>query len=173
VTDEPEDDIDGTDKPSSAVFERPPNPIAGKVTKGGPDAVTEDRLAALEEEIVAKFSDQYLEWVENDLARLLDALDGIEAGAHVDAPSVQAFRTIIHDMRGMGGTFEYELVTTIADQVHRLVHAVGTLGADHLLALRVHVDALKVVVAERLTGDGGKRGREVLDGLQKVYQKYV
>jgi len=57
--------------------------------------------------------------------------------------------------------------------VHRLVHAVGTLGGDHLLALRVHVDALKVVVAERLTGDGGDRGREVLDGLQKVYQKYV
>lgn len=165
--------MDGADKPPSVVFERPPNPIAGKVTKGGPDAVTEERFAALEEDIVAKFSDQYLEWVENDLVRLRKALEVIEAGAHVDAPSVQAFRAIIHDMRGMGGTFEYDLVTTIADQVHRLVHAVGTLGAEHLMALRVHVDALKVVVAERLTGDGGERGREVLQGLQKVYQKYV
>lgn len=173
MTGGPTDDRDAAGEPPSVIFERPPNRIAGKVSKGGPDAVTEHRLAALDEHIVAKFGDQYLEWVENDLVRLREALNGIKAGADVDAPSVKAFRAIIHDMRGMGGTFEYDLVTTIADQVHRLVHAVGTLGGDHLLALRVHVDALKVVVAERLTGDGGDRGREVLDGLQKVYQKYV
>ena len=83
------------------------------------------------------------------------------------------FRKIVHDIRGMGGTFEYDLVTTIADQVHRLVHAFEAFGPEQVLTLRVHVDALKVVVAERLNGDGGARGREVLAGLQKIYQKYV
>ncbi len=160
-------------KSDKASTEFPPNQVAAKVSKGGPNAVTAENLKNLDENIVASLGGQYLEWVEADLVKLDASLAKIETSDTIESASVRDFRKIVHDIRGMGGTFEFDLVTTIADQVHSLVHAFESFGPEQVVALQVHVGALKVVVAERLKGEGGRRGREVLDGLQKVYDKYV
>ncbi len=76
-------------------------------------------------------------------------------------------------MRAMGGTFDFSLVTAICDQMYRLVSELDEIERDRLAALKVHYDALKLVVAEDLRGDGGERGQAILIGLRQVYAKYA
>lgn len=78
-----------------------------------------------------------------------------------------------HDVKGQAGSFGYRLATDIA---HSLVLALTPVleSFDHRdrrkLALRhllgTHVAALKLVANQRIKGDGGDEGRELLDELE-------
>ena len=48
----------------------PPNLIAQKVTKGGPDAVTAADLAGADERVARNFGNQYVEWLAEDILSL-------------------------------------------------------------------------------------------------------
>ena len=149
-----------------------PHEIAGKVSKGGANAITEDLLSRTDKNLIVNMGAQYLDWVNADIQLLDQALSEIKDGADLESDAVKSFRACIHELRGMGGTFEYDLVTAIGDQMYRIVHNCDAIDAGRIMALRVHLDAIKVVVSEELKGDGGERGREVLSGLLQVYKKF-
>jgi hypothetical protein len=149
-----------------------PHEIANKVSKVGPNLITDDLLSRTDKNIIANMGAQYLDWVNDDIQRLEHALSEIEDGADLESEAAKSFRVCIHELRGMGGTFEYDLVTSIGDQMYRIIHNCEAIDAGRVMALRVHLNAIKVVMAEKLTGDGGDRGREVFAGLQQVFQKF-
>ncbi len=151
----------------------PKHAIGDKVRIGGQHAVTPAVLDKVDRDIVANLGPQYLEWVGKDLQKLDAALERLQSGDGIESPSMKEFRALLHEIRGMGGTFGFQLVSTIADQMHRMVHKFDAVDEARIGALSVHTDALKVVVSEKLLEDGGARGQEVLRGLQKVYEKYV
>ncbi|MBT6094336.1 MAG: hypothetical protein HOH04_05605 [Rhodospirillaceae bacterium] len=151
----------------------PKHAIGDKVRVGGEHAVTTALLDKVDRDIVANLGSQYLEWVSDDLRKLEAALAELHSGDDIESSSMRRFRAVLHEIRGMGGTFGFQLVSTIADQMHRMVHKFDAIDAARIDALTVHTDALKLVVSENLREDGGARGREVLRGLQKVYEKYV
>jgi CheY-like chemotaxis protein len=78
-----------------------------------------------------------------------------------------------HDVKGQAGSFGYRLATDIA---HSLVRALTPVledfgrRVDRQLALRhllsAHVDALKLIANQRIKGDGGDEGRDLLDELE-------
>lgn len=151
----------------------PPNEIAKKVSVGGPGGVTEDQFDRSEMNIKTNFGAQYPEWLADDLRKLEDAFAEMIDGIAADHHAVEACRDCVHEMRGMGGMFGYDLITSIGDQMYRLVSSSDTIGPGRLAALRVHHDALKLVAGEKLQGDGGPLGQKVLAGLQQVYAKYA
>ncbi len=151
----------------------PPNEIAKKVSVGGPGGVTEDQLDRSEMNIKTNFGAQYPEWLADDLRKLEDAFAEMIDGIAADHHAVEACRDCVHEMRGMGGMFGYDLITSIGDQMYRLVSSSDTIGPGRLAALRVHHDALKLVAGEKLQGDGRPLGQKVLAGLQQVYAKYA
>jgi hypothetical protein len=46
-------------------------------------------------------------------------------------------------------------------------------GPSQLEAIRIHIDAMKLVVAQRMKGDGGKEGKTLLIGLQQMCNKLL
>ncbi|MBT6095743.1 MAG: hypothetical protein HOH04_12740 [Rhodospirillaceae bacterium] len=148
-----------------------PHRVGELVSIGGPNAITEDHLDRTDRNLIANFGGQYREWVTNDLADLTRLLGVIAHGMASDADEVEEPRALLHEMRAMGGTFNFDLVTAIGDQMYRLITNCEHIDADRLSALRVHLASLKLVIAKDLTGDGGRRGREMMGGLQRVYEK--
>ena len=150
---------------------KPPHSITGKVSVGGPNAVTEDLLDRTEATLLANFSGQYLEWLKEDIQHLereMRRLATERAGEALDA-----VRGRLHEMRGMGSTFQFDLVTKISDQMYRLLSELDELDHERIAALHVHYDSLKMVFAKKLKGDGGEVGQVIMDGLQKVYVKFA
>ncbi len=148
----------------------PSDELTRKVRVGGPGAV-DDMVLQRAEKVVEDMAEDYLEWVKEDLDKLQGA---IESGAsnpeewktHVDA----AFH-ISHDMKGQGGSFDYMLVTAIAKQLCDFLEQIDKFGAKEVATAKLHVDALRLVLGKRLTGDGGKVGRQLLGGLGMVLKK--
>ncbi len=129
-------------------------------------------LLAKAEALVAGLQPQYLTWVQEDLDRLQVALDGARAAeAAGRAEAMQPVFAIAHDIKGQGGSFGYPLITEIGGQLCGLLDGRLDFAEEVLEVVGLHVEAMRLVVAERMEGDGGKAGQRLKRGLQAVIAK--
>lgn len=147
----------------------PPNTLKSKVSLGGPGAVDP---AALEraEKVIASMTDSYLEWVQEDLKRLQAAYDRLTEAADEDARRkvLDEVFQVAHDMKGQGGSFGYDLITAVGNELCRMIERVERPGPAVVDAVKVHVDTIRLVIQDRIKGDGGRQGQAMLDGIRKV-----
>ena len=73
---------------------------------------------------------------------------------------------LIHTLKGQGGMFGYHLITTIATTAHDLFNTKDTLEAEDIHTLGNHVEALSLIAKKQISGNGGKAGRILLQGLK-------
>lgn len=158
------------EKTPQAQVINPPQTLQNKVEKGGPGAVDLDALAKAED-VIANLADDYLDWVQEDLVRLEKAYELLKAGEGDIKENLDNVFQIAHDMKGQGGSFGYDLMTAIGDQLCRLVEKMDTVGPREVTMVRVHIDAMRVIITKELKGDGGNEGRQLLMGLTLVGDK--
>ena len=98
----------------------PPNTLKSKVREGGPGAVD---LATLEraERVIEQMADSYLEWVQEDLVRMDAAYKALAAATGDRKAEAEQVFQIAHDIKGQGGSFGYDLMTLIANELCRLI----------------------------------------------------
>lgn len=154
-----------------AEFIVPPNRIKSKVTysEGGIDA------AALEkaEQVIADLQGNYLEWVEEDLTNVQAAYEKADSDAAGRKQHLADVFRICHDMKGQGGSFGYQLITLIANQICRVLEKVENPGAEVLPVIKVHIHAMRLVISSRMEGDGGKAGASMMKGLEATLAKVL
>lgn len=154
-----------------ATFIQPPDTLSGKV-KASPGAGVDEATLAKAEALIANLQDDYLVWAEEDVRHLSRALENLEAGpADVPAAVSELFR-VAHDMKGQGGSFGYDLVTVVGDRLCRYVESMkGNPTPGQLKVLRLHVETMRLIIARRIQGDGGKAGSALVSGLDQVIEK--
>lgn len=126
----------------------PPNAVKAKVKVGGPGAVD---VATLEraEQAIAAMGDQYLDWVQEDLGKIDAAFVALKAATGDRAQEVDDVFQVSHDMKGQGGSFGYDLITAIGNQLCRMIEKVDTVGDAEVNAIEVHIGAMKLVIAQK------------------------
>ena len=72
---------------------------------------------------------------------------------------------LAHELRGQGGTFGYPLVTTFAKMLYDFTGPEGRQEDSAVEIVKAHVDALRVVIREKISGNGGQIGKELLNSL--------
>ena len=151
-------------------FVEPPDFLKNKVVKGrGVDLSTVEERA---EALVASLKVEYLERVQEQLDRMerliRSACDEADAGCGM---TLEALSRISHEIKGQAGTFGFDLITTIGTSLCDYVEEVEKPGADDVTVVEIHVNAMRVVVAENIQGDGGKMGRQLLAGMRAMVTK--
>jgi len=118
-------------------------------------------------------ADQYLEWVQDDIKRIDAAFAVLVAASGERKQELDDVFQVAHDMKGQGGSFGYDLVTAIGNQLCRLIEKLERVGDAEINAIKVHIDAIKLVIAQKMRGNGGKAGDQILIGLEKVMEKLL
>jgi len=151
---------------------QPPDTLSAKVTvsENGVD------LEALEkaEELIAGMQDSYLEWVEEDLKRLTDLFARLESASDDDARRavLQDLFSVSHDVKGQGGSFDYPLMTAVGNSLCRYIEKLeGPVKGSHVAVVKVHIDTMRLIIKDRMSGDGGKVGDNLLRGLDAAVAK--
>ncbi|MBL4693122.1 MAG: phosphorelay protein [Magnetovibrio sp.] len=158
-------------KPDAAPqFVKPPQTLQNKITKGGPGAVNLAALAKAEA-VIENLSDDYLNWVSEDFVRLEAAFNTLKKGAPDDKANIDAMFSIVHDMKGQGGSFGYPLMTQISDLLAGILENSETFGSREHKSMRVYIDAMRVVISHKLKDDGGAEGKQLLMGLTLMRDK--
>ena len=166
----PGDDASAKSLAVAEIYEQP-NPLRAKVSYG-PEGI-DDKVLAKAEAAIANLGQEFLGWIELDVKAAQQKFDVI-----TDLPederdhAMHELFTILHDMKGQGGSFGFPLITTIANGVCRFVESRSKYGPHEMDAIHLHLDALRVVVTHHLSGDGGYVGEKMLQGLEKVMAKF-
>ena len=148
----------------------PPNLLKFKVSGGGPlDLAT---LAKADAAITA-LGEDFPTQAKRDLARVLDSLERAKVDADGRKEHVAEIHAVVHELRGLGGTFGYILVSRIGNSLCRFVEVIDAVDDMSLTVPQAHVDALRAVITTRIKGDGGDLGREIARELDKLTQPYV
>ena len=150
----------------------PPNTLKQKVGTGGPGAVD---LEALEraEEVIVGMTDSYLNWVAEDLKKIDEAYAKLVAATGDRKKEIDGVFQVSHDIKGQGGSFGYDLMTALGNELCRLIEKIDKVGSGEIEAIKLHIDSMKLVIGEDMKGTGGKTGEKMLAGLQQVCDKIL
>jgi hypothetical protein len=149
---------------------KPPDTLSAKVSKGGPGAVD---LAAIEraESVIANMADDYLDWVEDDLVRIAKAQKELKANRDKSEEYLDKVFQVAHDMKGQGGSFGYDLMTILGNDLCRFIEGKKTASDVDIEVIDLYISTMQIVISKRMSGDGGAAGNQVLTGLAAVVAK--
>jgi len=156
-------DLDQTDQDKGVRFFVPPQLHEGRVVAGG--GVDAKRLMAIQK-VIERRGDTFLDWTRETLARLdLERESAAKRPPGDRRTQFSRINMIAHELRGMGTTFGYPLISSVAKGVFDLTAHSYDRSDAALGAVRSHSTALKRIVREEMTGDGAAAGRALLQTL--------
>ena len=140
----------------------PPNLIRMQVRGGGgvdPEAIRRAEAA------VRNLKGAFEAAAEAQLEELQAACEQIVAGSSVRA-NLQQIARIAHELKGQGGTFGYELLSDVADLLSYHARRNEFLDQRGVQIVKTIIGALGIVIGQKIQGDGGPAGRELLAHLK-------
>ena len=155
-------------KGGKAEYITPPHTIRTKVSGSGP--LTSQMLLKAEE-VVQQHAEKYIERTQDQIDALVEVVQEAEAETGDKAALFEKIFPQAHDIRGLGSTFGYTLITNIAASLCNFVEAVDNYDEDVMEVQNAHVDALRGINSNDMKGAGGPIGREILDGLMQAVAK--
>ena len=124
------------------------------------------------EAVVEKATDQFTVEVAEKLRLLRSALDQVALGRHGSDQAMQAIRGASLEIKGMGGMFEYPLLTAFAKSLNDFTKDMGAPSPIQLDIIAAQIDALYVVMGQRIQGSGGKIETQLLEALELAARKH-
>lgn len=76
------------------------------------------------------------------------------------------------EIKGAGGTIGYDLLTQIGKSLNDFVYGLSRLDARQVRVVGLHIDALYVVLANRVTGRGGIIESAVVEAFGEARRKF-
>lgn len=134
-----------------------------------PVDANEEALIAQAERALRELGETYASQLGDDVAGMRGLCRKLGAApASAQGDLVGALYGFAHDLKGQGCTFGFDLVTRVCEQLTRLLRGRRALAPEELALVLHHVDALELVHAHRMTGDGGPEGRAIVDRLRDL-----
>lgn len=141
---------------------RPPNPLRAKV--GGFGGIDADAIAKAEAALKA-MSAQFGQWLNDEIVKLDQAQADIRAKGYTPE-TAEALYFRAHDLKGLGATYQYPLVTRIAGSLCRMMDDADKRMQAPAAILDAHIDAIRAVVRDEIQTDEHPVGRELAETLE-------
>ena len=140
-----------------------PNTLRAKV--GG-------RLGALDSEAIAKaeaaladLSDQFESWLMEEIKRLEDVQATIKAEG-LTTENAEALFYRAHDLKGLGTTYGYPLITRIAGSLCKMMDDDEKRAGAPRKLVDAHLDAVRAVVRDQIKAEDHPMGRVLAETLE-------
>lgn len=150
-----------------------PNRLKDKVGGLGssePGEIPNDLLAEAESALERAALD-FTEWAQGYLKKLSALCDdalGQETGRRKYFDEINL---LAHELRGQGGTFGYPLISVFGKMLYDVTGSECREDDNAVEIVKAHIDAMRAVLRDKVSGDGGKIGRELLASLKAAIRK--
>ena len=141
-----------------------PNTLRLKV--GGRFGSIDPSAIAKAEAALKSLSSNFSQWLQDELEKLETARQRIRAeGVTPETTEQLYFRA--HDLKGLGATYEFPLVTRMAASLCKLIDNTEKRAAAPMLLIDAHIDGIKAAVRDDIKTDTHPVGRVLIQELER------
>ncbi len=162
------------DRPKVWLF-RLKNRLKEKLTGGvvsTEEGEIDAKLLELAREQIANMEEDYADWVEESIVALIKAHRRASADPEGAAEDMRRINEIAHELRGQGGLFGYPLMTEFGRSLYEVTRSDTPPSPQLLEIIKAHIDGIRAVMGQRIKGDGGALGKELMKSLEAAKRKY-
>ncbi len=147
-----------------------PNTLRMKV---GPRFGAMDAAAiAKAEEALKSLAGQFGEWLQDEIDKLEAARTAIKTEG-VSAKAMDNLYLHAHDLKGLGTTYEYPLISRVASSLCKLMDAPGGRADAPLFLVDAHIDAIRAIVRGEIHDPEHPVGRALAEALDTRVNDYI
>jgi chemotaxis protein histidine kinase CheA len=156
--------------PAQAETVMPPNPLEKAKNGNGPVSIDPSVLKRAEES-VEKLSEDYSSFAQADVDGIKTAIARAESKPEERMEAIAEIYTRALDLKGQGGGFGYNLITSIGDLLTKFLEGKEDLSPREFEIVYAHVDAMQAVLRAEMKDGGDKIGVQIVDGLSQLVLK--
>jgi hypothetical protein len=116
-------------------------------------------------------SDSFGQWMQDELTKLDAARERIRNDGYT-AETAENLYFRAHDLKGLGSTYGYPIVTRIAGLLCRLIDEPATRLEAPLFLLDAHIDGIKAAVRGDIRDIDHPVGKALVDELERRVREY-
>lgn len=124
-----------------------------------------EALMQLGPDVFAELIEKYESSLDEQCASLKFEYNGLRTDPDNDDQKDRV-KFLTHSLKGGGGSFGYHLITNIARDADQILFKNELLDPNLIRSLGNHVDALSLIADKNMSGNGGKAGRILVQGLK-------
>ena len=135
---------------------------------GGIDAAAIAKAEAALKSLSGNFS----EWMQDELTKLEAARQAIRVSG-LNAETAEGLYFRAHDLKGLGATYEFPLITRLAGSLCKLIDEPATRLSAPMFLVDAHIDAIKACVRDDIKLDTHPVGKILAAELEGRVAAYL
>jgi hypothetical protein len=156
---------------SQAQFIQPPNTLRLKVGGARFGGIDPNAIAKAEEALKS-LSAQFAQWLDDEIVKLDAAQAAIRAKGYT-AETAENLYLRAHDLKGLGATYEYPLITRIAASLCKMTDSTELRMKAPMVLIDAHIDAIRAAVRDQIKTDEHPVGRALADELERRVAEHM
>jgi hypothetical protein len=126
-------------------------------------------VVARAEAALKALAGQFARWLQDEIDKL-DTARARVAGEGLTGDAGETLYMHAHDLKGLGGTYEFPIVTRIAGSLCNLLEEPGRRAAVPLALIDAHIEAIKTMVRDDIRDELHPVGGTVAAALENQVQ---
>jgi hypothetical protein len=122
-------------------------------------------VVARAEAALKSLSAQFSRWLQDEIDKL-DAARAHVAEEGLVGAAGEALYTRAHDLKGLGGTYEFPIVTRVAGSLCRVIDSATCRAAAPMALVDSHINAIKAMVRDGIREDTHPIGQAMVLSLE-------
>jgi chemotaxis protein histidine kinase CheA len=141
----------------------PPNKLkakTGSIPAANPEAIKRA------EEALEQVKSEFRDWLAEEVRKLERAHADVHANG-LDGEHGEALFVVAHDLRGLGATYEFPIVTRLAASMCKLIESAEKRAEVPRALVDAHVGAIRAALIQNIRSDTDMVGRELVEELER------
>jgi hypothetical protein len=138
---------------------------------GGRAMGLDPAMLARAEAALKSLSGQFSQWLDEEIVKLDAARADIQAKG-LSAQTSEALYMRAHDLKGLGGTYEFPIITRLAGSLCKLLDDETKRATAPLYLVDAHINAIKAAVRDNVRDDSNPVGRALAEALETKVRAY-
>jgi hypothetical protein len=143
-----------------------PAPNSLRLKAGGRFGGIDADAIAKAEAALKSLSGQFAQWLDDEIQKL-DAARAAIAAKGYNLETSEGLYMRAHDLKGLGSTYEYPLITRIAGSLCKLTDEPERRARAPLFLIDAHIDAIKACVRGEIRDENHPTGRILAAELER------
>jgi hypothetical protein len=141
-----------------------PNTLRLKV--GGRFGAIDPSAIAKAEAALKSLSSNFAQWLQDEVSKLEQARQRVRAEG-ATAETMESLYLRAHDLKGLGATYEFPLITRIAASLCKLIDDKEKRMGASMPLIDAHIDAIKAAMRDDIKTDDHPVGKVLVTELER------